>query len=302
MGHRRTHVGHCVLIILVIKWLFTSVIGDGDESCTSLVRRHTLGQNKSLQVVELSGRVYIVGVGDNITLLDKIDEPEEALAVMDAIEQQNSRTWNTPSLTNLDRHDSVNGILMLNRQVSLGRRLASFQELLMDKMKSAVGTANRRLKTLLKEQNHNRSVEWMMNKKLVLSLLALQLAGLLFHSHVFAADPLPNVIRLNIGDGSEQPGHKRAFLLLLITVLSVAPAILVLMTSFTRIVIVLGFVRTSLGTQQMPPNQVLIGLAMFLTFFIMAPTFSQVNTVSPSALSEGGNHPDSKRLVKQRSL
>jgi flagellar biosynthetic protein FliP len=52
------------------------------------------------------------------------------------------------------------------------------------------------------------------------------------------------------------------------------------MTSFTRIVIVLGFVRTSLGTQQMPPNQVLIGLAMFLTFFIMAPTFSQVNDVA----------------------
>ena len=49
------------------------------------------------------------------------------------------------------------------------------------------------------------------------------------------------------------------------------------MTSFTRIVIVLGFVRTSLGTQQMPPNQVLIGLAMFLTLFIMSPTMAQVN-------------------------
>jgi flagellar biosynthetic protein FliP len=49
------------------------------------------------------------------------------------------------------------------------------------------------------------------------------------------------------------------------------------MTSFTRIVIVLGFVRTSLGTQQMPPNQVLVGLALFLTLFIMAPTFSAMN-------------------------
>ncbi|AXI09095.1 flagellar biosynthetic protein FliP [Oceanobacillus zhaokaii] len=65
-------------------------------------------------------------------------------------------------------------------------------------------------------------------------------------------------------------------LLLLLTVLSLAPGILILMTSFTRIIIVLSFVRTSLGTQQMPPNQVLIGLALFLTFFIMAPTFSQV--------------------------
>ena len=65
-------------------------------------------------------------------------------------------------------------------------------------------------------------------------------------------------------------------LLLLLTVLALAPSILILMTSFTRIVIVLSFVRTSLATQQMPPNQVLIGLALFLTFFIMAPTFSQV--------------------------
>lgn len=65
-------------------------------------------------------------------------------------------------------------------------------------------------------------------------------------------------------------------LLLLLTVLSLAPSILILMTSFTRIVIVLSFVRTSLATQQMPPNQVLVGLALFLTFFIMAPVFSTV--------------------------
>jgi flagellar biosynthesis protein FliP len=66
-------------------------------------------------------------------------------------------------------------------------------------------------------------------------------------------------------------------LLLLLTVLSLAPGILILMTSFTRILIVLSFVRTSLATQSMPPNQVLIGIALFLTFFIMAPTFQEVN-------------------------
>lgn len=66
-------------------------------------------------------------------------------------------------------------------------------------------------------------------------------------------------------------------LLLMLTVLSLAPSILVLMTCFTRIVIVLSFVRTALATQQMPPNQVIIGLSLFLTFFIMAPTFQEVN-------------------------
>ncbi|HZW68221.1 MAG TPA: flagellar type III secretion system pore protein FliP [Pseudogracilibacillus sp.] len=65
-------------------------------------------------------------------------------------------------------------------------------------------------------------------------------------------------------------------LIILLTILSIAPGILILMTSFTRIIVVLSFVRTSLATQQMPPNQVLVGLALFLTFFIMAPTFSEV--------------------------
>jgi len=72
-------------------------------------------------------------------------------------------------------------------------------------------------------------------------------------------------------------------LLLLLTVLSLAPSILILMTCFTRIIIVLSFVRTSLATQQMPPNQVLIGIALFLTFFIMTPVFSDVydNALEP---------------------
>lgn len=66
-------------------------------------------------------------------------------------------------------------------------------------------------------------------------------------------------------------------LMLLLTVLSIAPSILILMTCFTRVVIVLSFVRTALATNTMPPNQVIIGLAMFLTFFIMAPTLQEVN-------------------------
>ena len=75
-------------------------------------------------------------------------------------------------------------------------------------------------------------------------------------------------------------------MLLLLTVLSLAPAILILMTSFARIIIVLSFVRTALATQQMPPNQVLVGLALFLTFFIMSPVLSQVNEEALTPLFE----------------
>jgi flagellar biosynthetic protein FliP len=66
-------------------------------------------------------------------------------------------------------------------------------------------------------------------------------------------------------------------IILLLTVLSLAPGILILMTSFTRIIVVFSFVRNALSIQQMPPNQVLIGLALFMTLFIMTPTLSQVN-------------------------
>ncbi|MGB9679876.1 MAG: flagellar type III secretion system pore protein FliP [Thermoanaerobacteraceae bacterium] len=66
-------------------------------------------------------------------------------------------------------------------------------------------------------------------------------------------------------------------IVLLLTILSLAPSILIMMTSFTRIIIVLSFLRNALGLQQMPPNQVLIGLALFLTLFIMAPVGEKIN-------------------------
>src|SRR5579871_763323 len=67
-------------------------------------------------------------------------------------------------------------------------------------------------------------------------------------------------------------------ILIMLTVLSLAPAILILMTSFTRMVVVLSFLRQAIGTQQMPPNQLVVGLSLFLTFFVMAPTFKTINT------------------------
>ena len=69
-------------------------------------------------------------------------------------------------------------------------------------------------------------------------------------------------------------------MLLVLSILTLAPSILIMMTSFTRIIIVLHFVRTAIGTQTAPPNQVLVGLALFLTFFIMWPTFQEINTTA----------------------
>lgn len=82
-------------------------------------------------------------------------------------------------------------------------------------------------------------------------------------------------ITSNAGSSSLSASMK---MVLVLTVLSIAPFILIMVTSFTRIIVVLHFVRSALGTQTTPPNQVLIGLALFLTLFIMSPVMAQVNT------------------------
>jgi len=86
-------------------------------------------------------------------------------------------------------------------------------------------------------------------------------------------------LNISVSPGAEKEGFNAALtLLLVITALSVAPAFLMMMTSFTRIIIVLGFVRRALGTQTLPPNQIMLGLALFLTLFIMAPTITRMHT------------------------
>ena len=95
-----------------------------------------------------------------------------------------------------------------------------------------------------------------------------------------AAEPVQTPAFISIDmDESREPGKMAVVLqiFLLMTILSLAPAILIMLTSFTRCVIVLSLLRRALGTMQMPPNQVIVGLALFLTFFIMTPVWQQVN-------------------------
>ena len=87
----------------------------------------------------------------------------------------------------------------------------------------------------------------------------------------------PFSVNVNLGDKPAEMATSIQILLFM-TVLSLAPAIIMLMTSFTRIVIVLGFVRTALGVQSAPSNQIIVGLSLFLTVFIMGPIMSRINT------------------------
>jgi flagellar biosynthetic protein FliP len=92
---------------------------------------------------------------------------------------------------------------------------------------------------------------------------------------------------LDLADGGPTTTGRIVQLLALLTVLSLAPSILVMVTSFTRIIVVLSFLRTALGIQQTPPNQVLISLALFLTFFVMTPTLERAYDEGIRPLIEG---------------
>ena len=107
----------------------------------------------------------------------------------------------------------------------------------------------------------------------------LTILGTLLFSHVAFAQAVA-LPTLNLGfKGADNPADvvNTIKIVMMLTVLTLAPAILIMMTSFTRIIVVLSFIRQAIGTQQMPPNQMLVGLSLFLTFFIMQPHFSEIN-------------------------
>ncbi|MBQ3545073.1 MAG: flagellar type III secretion system pore protein FliP [Lachnospiraceae bacterium] len=96
-----------------------------------------------------------------------------------------------------------------------------------------------------------------------------------------------NILGINIST-TEDGGLSGALqIVLVLTVIALCPSILIMLTSFTRIIIVLHFTRSALNTQTTPPNQVLIGLALFLTVFIMAPVFNEINTNAIKPLNKG---------------
>lgn len=108
--------------------------------------------------------------------------------------------------------------------------------------------------------------------------LGLIILGVLLSQPAWAqAVSIPSVSLGFKGTENPQDVVNTVKIVLMLTVLTLAPAILIMMTSFTRIIIVLSFLRQAVGTQQMPPNQLLVGLSLFLTFFIMQPHLQEIN-------------------------
>ncbi len=122
---------------------------------------------------------------------------------------------------------------------------------------------------------------WIMNKKVIImaALLALFSAGICYAQDIGGGVrmPIPK-ITFDIKEAAAPRDVALSLqVLFLLTILTLAPAIIMMMTAFTRVVIVMDFIKRALSLQQMPPNQIIIGFSLFLTFFIMAPTFTKIN-------------------------
>ncbi|KUK65869.1 MAG: Flagellar biosynthetic protein FliP [Desulfotomaculum sp. 46_80] len=151
------------------------------------------------------------------------------------------------------------------------------------------------------------------NRRIFLSLLFCGLAVCLF---CFLPDcasaqpvPIPN-LNIQVGQSSTpKQTMDTVKLLVLLTMLSLLPAILVMMTSFTRIIVVLSILRSALGTMQIPSNQIIIGLALFLTIFVMSPVYNEIdrqaikpylaNTISQEQAMNAAQAPLRSFMLKQ---
>lgn len=103
---------------------------------------------------------------------------------------------------------------------------------------------------------------------------------------IYGQDVMGSLINTNLAGESVQASSS-VQILFLFTLIALAPTILIMLTCFTRIIIALHFLRSALGTQQMPPNQILIGLALFLTFYIMGPVFTEINEIAFTPYTAG---------------
>lgn len=133
---------------------------------------------------------------------------------------------------------------------------------------------------------NNRSVACEVTKRLVAAtVLVVAVGAVILSAASCSAGDSPS-ITFDVGDSGKKLSVPLK-VILFITILSLAPAIMIMVTSFTRIVVILSFLKHALATNQMPPSQLLIGLALFLTYFTMMPVWTQINTVAFQPLTKG---------------
>lgn len=234
-----------VLIFLLIKFFQRQMPFTRSGRWMRILDQVVIGQNRALILAEIAGKIYVLGITEhNITKLLEIDDPSK-VALFSAEEME--EVILTPS----------------------GRGLWSSSVLVID-------GGDRRARIL------GRGTNRVQGRKRVFFIMVILISAVFLLTCLpgpAEAQPIsiPSLtLEVDSADNPEELTQSLQ-ILLLITLLSLAPALLIMVTCFTRIIVVFSFLRNALATQPMPPNQVLIGLALFLTFFIMAPTWQEIN-------------------------
>ena len=289
-----------LVVILGMRWYVRRTGGPAGvsraRSRVELLETRGLGGHRSLQLVRLGDRAVLLGVTqERITPLLEVDDPEELARLTTPVEtEEGGRSFAsflsgmTDSLTKLRTRRRDDGFAAAPAAVAAesvlrqraataayqGMRVADLQRVLEGREAGAREGAGGELMPGLARRT--RVLVGRRGGGLGLALLVLVVA-----SGCVAADGTATVPDAGIGpsgvDGASQTEATGVQLLILLTFLSLAPAILVMVTSFTRIIIVLSLVRSAIGVPALPPNRVLIGIAFLMTVFVMAPVWQTVN-------------------------
>ena len=142
--------------------------------------------------------------------------------------------------------------------------------------------------------NNNTRIHFISSKLFIRFIVITGMAAVIlcFSPEAYASSPISVAIN---GEGSDT-----VKIIMILTLISVAPFLLLMMTCFARIIIVFSFLRSALGLQQTPPNQILIGLALFITFFIMTPVLDEINETALKPYNE--NQIETQEFIDRASI
>ena len=239
-----------LLLLYGIKKLTRQRMGVSGNRQIEVLENHHLGVKKSISLVRVPGKLLVLGIcADRIRLLDTLaDTPGSALD--DGL---------------VDTSDKA-----AIRQQMPASAPTSFGSVLADRLKRIVRKGLNAAPVAPGQRRITRII--------LFGLLTLILLGWVVPTGDAQAQTPAPLFSIGLDQAKDQGQVAVVMqLFLLMTVLSLAPSILIMLTSFTRIAIVFSLLRQAMGTNQLPPNQVVIGLALFLTFYVMAPVWQQVN-------------------------
>lgn len=265
-----------ILRFVVGRWLGRPAVASSSPA-VHVLTRVTIAPRNHILLLRVAGRVLVVGdSSQGLRTLANIDDPEEVASLLATVSAAKPNSMSRSFVGLLKR---------FNSEYTFGQNVAQEPT---DPAEYRIGRARDQVSSVLS------GIRSMAKRHLpIIGIVVLFMSGTGFAQSV-TTQTMSNAASLDTtnplsmlheiakvlpgeNDDSNQSGLSAPIsILLLLTVLTVAPALLVVTTSFTRIIVVLALLRQAIGTQSLPPSQVIVALSMFMTFLIMAPTFERI--------------------------